>query len=233
MTLKRITPIIAACSFLLMLNSCITPEVTTNSVVYEKLKNLRDLYIAFMPIEARALSASEIEDVTEEIIEELSTYGNIKKIVILEESAEKVAEVLLLKAWEKTYYYQNSKVINMLFTKDQMDRWKKSWNSYLNNKEINTDILNKVGSSLKVNSVLQFDLTNIKHTRPVHRKVIAATTAEIKYTLFSTAGKVLLEGNSVATQANAWSGQMTPLPIEAIDAAIDDIFDKFPFAAGY
>lgn len=226
---KLIYALIIVCVFLITLNGCVGPEVVTKSTVYEKPRNLRDLYIAFMPFDARELTKSEVEDITDEIIENLSTYANIKKLVILDDDNERLRKVKDLRTWEMRYYYQENKVMPRLVTRDLLNQWSSCWEEYLNKKEMNIKMLNKIGSEIKVNSVLQFAVTDVKITRPVHRKVIGAITAQINYTLFSTNGKVLFEGNSIATQANAWSGQMVPPPIEAIDPAIDDIFKKFPF----
>lgn len=223
-------------SFLLIIvvcSGCITPEVTTNYKIYPKPEKLRNLYVALMPLLADELSYSEIEDVTDEIVNELSGYGNIRQIVLPEKNKNKLFEGRKLRTWEKISYYRKNRIVNKFIDSTLLENWAADWRNYLNKKDINQNELMAIGNTLDVNAVLQFAVADLKRVRPIHRKVIGETTAVIKYALFSVDGELLVEGESVATQANAWSGQLTPLPIEVVDVAIDDIFDKFTFYNSY
>ena len=199
---------------------CVTPEVATNYKISDDLTAIRTLDIAVMPFLSRELTESEIEDVSDEIIDGLSNYGKIKTIVIPVENlvVQNNYNVRNIRkdSWSP---YSIPKVLNKVIDRSLVDKWDSIWESYLKDKAIDTETIKEICGDLEVNTVFQVAVTNIKKTRPIHRKVIAETTAEVSYTLFSITGDVLLAGKSIATQANAWSGQLTPRPIEAVDQA--------------
>lgn len=216
-------------AFLFFLHGCVTPKVVSNNFVYGNHERLSNLYVALMPFGAKELSGSEVEDVTQEIVDKLSKYVNIKQIVLPVENEEKLFGGRKLQTWEKINYYKNNRIVNKLVSEELESKWKSNWDSYLNKEEVNKDVFKELGDILDVNTVLQFAITDLIRIRPRHRKVVAETTVEISYVLFSLNGSVLLKGRSIAKQANAWSGQLTPSPIEVVDIAINDIFENFDF----
>lgn len=219
--------IVTAFYFLFSLNGCVTPEVATNYITSKKIYALQKIDVAVMPFLTRELTKSEIEDVSEKIVDHLSGSGLIKKIVLPTDAAIIQRNIQEMRGNSLRFYFQTM-TLNKEIDKDLLERWESSWEGYLKSMKINTEVLKEICNKMGVTSVLQFAVTDIKKTRPIHRKVVAETTAEVWYALFLNDGEILLVGKSIASQANAWSGQLTPMPIEAVDAAIDDILDKFP-----
>lgn len=192
--------------FLLLQNGCITPEVSADYNFYALPKDMHRLNIAVMPIIPKELSESEIEEINEEITDALLTYSTVKKVIPPEVTTE------------------------ILLNKDLLNEWQNCWHNYITKEKLDSELLKQIGDELNVNAVIQFEIIDIKKIRPVHRQVIGGTTAEVKYKLFSTTNcYILSEATAVATQKNAWSGQMTPRPIEAIEAAIEEIIENLPF----
>lgn len=214
--------------FLFFFKGCITPEVSTNYITSKKLYTLRGLDIAIMPFIARELTESEIEDVLEEIVDNLSYKGLLKKIVIPSETSiiQKKNEEM---RGNSLAFYIPSRILYKEIDKDLLEKWKLNWEGYLKHKKTDINVIKEICSKMGVTSILQFAVTDVRKTKSAHRKTIAETEAEIWYTLFFNDGEILIVGKSVASQANAWSGQMQPKPIEAIEPAIKDILDKIPF----
>lgn len=230
---SRVPTLIAVTfSFLFSLSGCITPEVTTNFIASKKLYSLRNLDVAIMPFLAQGLSESEIEDVSEDIIDDLSDCSLFSKIVLPTdpEIAQRRIEEL---RGNSLAFYIPTYILSKGIEKDLLAKWELSWDGYLKSKKIDTSILKEICSKMGVTSVLQFAVTDVRQTRASHRKVIAETEVEVWYTLFLNDGEILLVGKSIASQANAWSGQMSPRPIEAVEPAIDDILNKFLFSEIY
>ena len=218
---------------LFFLHGCVTPEVVSNNFVYGKSESLSNLHVALMPFLAKELSGSEVEDITQEIFGELFKHANIKQIVQPVENEESLFGGREPQARVKINYYRNNRVVKKLIGGELKSKWESYWNNYLNKKEVNKDVLQELGNVLDVNSVMQFAITDLIRIRPRHREVVAETTVEISYVLFSLNGSVLMKGRSIAKQANAWSGQLTPSPIEVVDIAIKDIFKNFNFYQNY
>lgn len=215
-------------SFLFSLNGCVTPEVATNYIASKKLYELRSLDVAIMPFLARELTESEIEDILEEIVENLSNKGMLKKnsfAVKRRNNTKKNEEV----RGNSLAFYITSRILYKEIDNDLLEKWQSSWEVYIKNKKIDTNTLKEICTKMGVTTVLQFAVTDVRTTKSAHRKTIAETEVEIWYTLFFSDGEILLVGKSIASQANAWSGQLQPKPIEAIEPAVDDILAKIPF----
>ena len=231
--MKRKIYIVLFGVFLLFIDGCVTPKVVSINFVYGKSESLNNLHVAFMPFLAGELSGSEVEDITRKIVGSLSKYANIKQIVLPVENEENLFEGKDLRIWEKINYFKNNRIVSKLISGELKSKWQSYWDNYLNQKEVNKNVLKELGNTLDVNTVLQFGITDLIKIRPRHRQVVAETTVEISYVLFSLNGSVLMKGRSIAKQANAWSGQLTPSPIEVVDIAIDDIFENFNFYQNY
>lgn len=214
--------------FLFFFKGCIMPEVSTNYITSKKLYTLRSLEVAIMPFMAQELTESEIEDILEEIVDNLSYKGLLKKIILASET-----EIIKKKNDEmrgnSLAYYIPSRIMYKEIDNDLLEKWQSCWEGYLKHKKIDTNILKEICDKMGVTSILQFAVTDVRKTKSAHRKTIAETEAEIWYTLFFNDGEILLVGKSIGSQANAWSGQLQPKPIEAIEPAVDDILDKIPF----
>lgn len=95
---------------------------------------------------------------------------------------------------------------------------------------IDDGTLHKIGHVLKVNTVIQGEVIDIKRKFPKYRKVIGETTATVKYSIFSTTqGKLLWEATCSRVEKNAHSEQLIPPAIDAIEIAFDEIIDNLPF----
>lgn len=214
--------------FLFFFKGCIMPEVSTNYITSKKLYTLRSLEVAIMPFMAQELTESEIEDVYEDIVDDLIDRSLITKIVLPTDP------VLMQRKNEEIRgnslaYYIPTMIMCKEIDNDLLEKWQSCWEGYLKHKKIDTNILKEICNKMGVTSILQFAVTDVRKTKSAHRKTIAETEAEIWYTLFFNDGEILIVGKSVASQANAWSGQLQPKPIEAIEPAVDDILDKIPF----
>lgn len=220
-------------SYLFFLHGCITPNVVTNNFVYAEDVRFNNLHMTIMPLLADELSNAENNEASKEIIEKLSSYKNIKQIILPVESEENLFDGKELSAYERIVYYKNNRIVNKLISEELLNKWDSCWKNYLNKKVTDKDVLKKLGDMLDVNAVLQFALTDLIRIRPIHRKVVAETTVIIKYVMFSIDGSVLLEGKSIAKQSNAWSGQLTPKPVEVFNIALNDIFENLGFYQNY
>lgn len=212
---------------LFSLSGCIAPEVATDIIVSNKFNSLRSIDVAVMPFLSDDLTESEIEDVSEDIINYLSNSHYINKLIVPKDSVT-IDRINRETRGSSLGRYFLPRIMFKKIDVELLKVWKLSWEEYPASKKINKKLLKIISNKMGVNSVLQFGVTNVSRTRPIHRKIVAETTAELWYTLFSLNGEVLIAGKSIASQANAWSGQLTPGTIEAVDAALEDILEKLP-----
>ncbi|OGU55190.1 MAG: hypothetical protein A2V66_00540 [Ignavibacteria bacterium RBG_13_36_8] len=187
----------------LLIYSCAPSELTINYLVDPKISNEKISTIALMPLIDNYLTDEERMDIDERFFDLLE---NNYRVLDTEQSIE------LLK--------QN----------DLLEDWKIFWNNYLTNQHIDKNLLLTIGKRIKIDAIVQGNVLDISKQLPVHRKIIGETSAKLKYSIFSTtSGKLLWEANSFSKQINAHTDQATPMAMEALDIALDEIMDNFPY----
>lgn len=193
--------------FALIITGCAVSNSTINNVYKSPEFDMMPVYkTMIMPLGYDDLSEKEVDMVNSEVEEYFKYNLSFVKIVKTGDSKE------------------------FLKKKNLIDANTNFWEDYLNSGKIDKGFLKKVGTGLNINTILYGQVTNVNKVFGVHRKVIGSTTAQLRYTIFSTVtGNLLWDFSVTATQENAFSDQTVPPTIEAVEIGFDTVLKNLPF----
>ena len=193
----------------LLINCSITNQTIEINKSAE-IDSLQYFYIALMPINEAYLSNDEIEDINDDLNSHFGNFFGYIKFLNIEQFE------LFLKSnnlWDKTLVM---------------------WNDYVETGVINKEVLLDIRKETKINTILFGQVLSVQKTFGKHRAQIGESTAEVKFTIFSTiTGNVIWEAVCSGTQGNAHSDQPVPSTIEAVEVALDEIMHNLPFKSYY
>ena len=182
-------------------------------------------------------TASSVKDyTTPEFQKEITRTVTLLDIISDElnfEEKEQIKEKLLYEIklrYKNVAFYEPGKYINEKNESSFNNLWNPFWKKYLNTGVVDPVALFEVSEFIKSNAVLQAEVLDVEKIFGEHRQTIGQTTAKLKLGLFSLkSGKLLWEATVTGTQKNAHSDQTVPAAIEAVNIAVTNLIDKFPF----
>lgn len=132
--------------------------------------------------------------------------------------------------YKNVVFYDPEKYIDGDNEVEFYNLWNKYWKKYINTGKVDAVALFDASEYIKSNAIMQAEVVDVEKVYGEHRKKVGQTTAKLKVSLFSLkSGMLLWEANVSGTQKNAHSDQLIPSAFEAVNVAVTNLVDDFPF----